>query len=92
MNFNGGKENKYMKTHIRKRKHIKISNIWIFETTVCPSANWSFIWSENSVQIRPSFFTKIIYISNQPTLFLVDKGSTYTKLEISNDLLDNYKS
>ena len=49
------------------------------KTTICPSANYSFIWSENSVQ-RPSFFLSKIILHQRPSNpFLENKGAIYKK-------------
>ena len=48
---------------------------------------WSFIDQVNNVQSCPSFLQNSLHQSTNP--FLVDKGCTYTNLEVSNNLLDN---
>ena len=91
MSFNGGKGNKYMETHIRKRNtsrsqiseslkqlHVLLQTEALFDQV-------------DNIQSCP-FLTKIVYINSPTNPFLVDKGSTSTKLEVSNHLLDNYKS
>ena len=49
------------------------------KTTICPSANGSFIWSGNSVQ-SPSFFLSKIILHQRPSSpSFENKGDIYTK-------------
>ena len=70
-------------------KHIKILDIWIFETIAYPSTNLKlFIDQVNKYKVVLFSLQNSL---QQPTLVFSTKGVFIQNLEASKNLLDNYQ-